>query len=409
MVGLLTAYMLSRRGFETVVVAGGDVRRSASWGNAGYLAAGFGSPIPAAESISQIVKWMLSRMSPIKVSPKFFIKETTRNGWLTKYLKNKGRTSTMEYAKLVRRACLEGMYLLKKVIEEHKLETELRSDGILEVYLNERELGHHLEKLEEARELEIEFKHLDRKECLENNPLLSKNIVGGILFKEDLALHPSKLMLSLRKALAEQFGVPVIDQEVVRMVVDGDSVSSVTLSNGSSLKASYYVVCAGVNTGRLFSQLNITIPMVSGYGYMIMTEPTTEKLRYPTVGGEFRAAASQTAEGNLRVTGFFELRHGASQPVEKRCEFLKKVAARYIPAFGELNLVEKWVGARPCTPDGLPLVGKIVYDNLFVAAGHCRLGLTMAASTAKHVTDLLTGAENPFTPYFDPRRYLVKP
>ena len=63
------------------------------------------------------------------------------------------------------------------------------------------------------------------------------------------------------------------------------------------------------------------------------------------------------------------------------------------------------MGARPCVPDGLPLVGKLrSYKNLIIATGHCRLGLTLAAITSKIVADILNNRENEFMEVLSPAR-----
>ncbi|MEM0383245.1 MAG: FAD-dependent oxidoreductase [Candidatus Caldarchaeum sp.] len=390
-VGLLTSFMLKRKGFDVVVAAGKDMTKAASWGNAGYLAAGFGSPIPSAESISQILKWMMSGESPVKVSPSFFLKEITPSGWITQYLRDSRKTTGLEYALRLRKTCLESVELLKKIIEELSLETDFRSDGILEVYKRRESLEKHLQLLEANKELQLDYKFMDRQECLEEGPLLSKDIVGGILFREDMSLTPFKLVTALRSVLKEKLAAPVIDEDVVKINVEDGRVSSMTLAGGSSLSAREYVVCAGVHTRRLLSQAGVELPIVPAYGYMVMTEPASDRLSRPTAGGEFRVAMSQTAEGNLRATGFFELSNTSQPPLEERCRYLRQKAAEYVPVFAKLNIIQKWFGARPCTPDGLPVVGRVGYRNLVVAAGHCRLGVTTAASTAKTVADILTG------------------
>ncbi|MCS6769332.1 MAG: FAD-binding oxidoreductase [Candidatus Caldarchaeum sp.] len=394
-VGLLTSLMLRRRGFDVALVAGKDLTKAASWGNAGYLAAGFGSPIPSAESISQILKWMISGESPVKVSASFFFREILPGGWLAEYLRESRKTTSLEYALKMRESCFEGVRLLKKIIEEYNLQVDLRADGVLEVYLSRRNLEKHLKLLEQNRELKVDFRFLDREECLNDDPLLSPSIVGGILFKDDLSLTPSKLMQSLRLLLSQRLNVPLIDEEVVKMNVDNRVVSSVSLSNGSSIAGRQYVVCAGVHTKRLLSTIGIEIPLAPAYGYMVMTEPVSERLRHATAGGEFRVAMSQTGEGNLRATGFFELSTAQHLPHDRRCSFLRQKATEYIPAFSKVSIVETWHGARPCTPTGLPVVGWTKYNNLVVAAGHCRLGVTTAAATAKLVSENLLSEKRP--------------
>jgi D-amino-acid dehydrogenase len=52
---------------------------------------------------------------------------------------------------------------------------------------------------------------------------------------------------------------------------------------------------------------------------------------------------------------------------------------------------EVWYGFRPCTPDGLPYIGRSVrYPNLIVATGHAMLGLSLAAGTGRIVADLIS-------------------
>jgi D-amino-acid dehydrogenase len=56
------------------------------------------------------------------------------------------------------------------------------------------------------------------------------------------------------------------------------------------------------------------------------------------------------------------------------------------------------------TPDGLPYIGRIpAFDNVFVAAGHGMLGLSMSPATGKLVAELATGR----APHIDPKPYTV--
>jgi D-amino-acid dehydrogenase len=51
-----------------------------------------------------------------------------------------------------------------------------------------------------------------------------------------------------------------------------------------------------------------------------------------------------------------------------------------------------WAGLRPCSPDGLPYVGRFRgHENLIAATGHAMLGITLAAVTGRLVSDLVSG------------------
>jgi len=53
-----------------------------------------------------------------------------------------------------------------------------------------------------------------------------------------------------------------------------------------------------------------------------------------------------------------------------------------------------WSGLRPCTPDGLPYVGRFRrHPNLVAATGHAMIGMTMATATGKLVSQIVQGRE----------------
>jgi D-amino-acid dehydrogenase len=52
-----------------------------------------------------------------------------------------------------------------------------------------------------------------------------------------------------------------------------------------------------------------------------------------------------------------------------------------------------WSGLRPCTPDGLPVVGTHPRaDRVVLATGHGMLGVTLGPLTGRLVADLVSGA-----------------
>ena len=55
--------------------------------------------------------------------------------------------------------------------------------------------------------------------------------------------------------------------------------------------------------------------------------------------------------------------------------------------------MERWWGFRPCTPDEGPLLGAISISGLWLAAGHHRNGVLLAASTAQLLRKCLLGEE----------------
>jgi len=109
----------------------------------------------------------------------------------------------------------------------------------------------------------------------------------------------------------------------------------------------------------------------------------------------------------LRFGGTLELAGLDLSINQRRVEALRRRASQYIVDTERLELLEIWRGLRPCTPDGLPLLGRSArYGNLIVAAGHAMVGMSLGPVTGKIVAQLATGA-SPVTDIrlLDPRRF----
>ena len=85
-------------------------------------------------------------------------------------------------------------------------------------------------------------------------------------------------------------------------------------------------------------------------------------------------------------------------PGDAHCDplrFVKAVgraAERGLPSLRGRRVLEVWRGLRPCTPDGLPIVGRPAgLANVTLATGHAMMGLTLAPITGRLVAELLAG------------------
>ncbi len=85
-----------------------------------------------------------------------------------------------------------------------------------------------------------------------------------------------------------------------------------------------------------------------------------------------------------------------------RLQLLHEGAAPYLREPECEPIEEQWYGWRPMTWDSLPIIDRSpAMDNVYVAAGHNMLGLSMAPATGKLVSQMLAGED----PFIDPRPY----
>ena len=76
---------------------------------------------------------------------------------------------------------------------------------------------------------------------------------------------------------------------------------------------------------------------------------------------------------------------------ETRARMILELARAQFPNAGDFARAQLWTGLRPLTPDGVPVLGRTRFDNLYLNTGHGTLGWTMAAGSAKTVADLIDG------------------
>jgi D-amino-acid dehydrogenase len=73
-----------------------------------------------------------------------------------------------------------------------------------------------------------------------------------------------------------------------------------------------------------------------------------------------------------------------------------ETAARKLIDLGERLDPAPWMGARPCTPDMKPIIGRAPkHQNLWFAFGHAHQGLTLGPATGRLLAEMMTG-ESPF-------------
>ena len=100
----------------------------------------------------------------------------------------------------------------------------------------------------------------------------------------------------------------------------------------------------------------------------------------------------------LRFAGTLELAGIDFSINQRRVDAIRRGPPDHFEGMDDLELVEIWRGLRPCTPDGLPIVGASgKWENLILAAGHATIGMSLGPVTGEIVAQLACGE----TPEFD--------
>jgi D-amino-acid dehydrogenase len=179
------------------------------------------------------------------------------------------------------------------------------------------------------------------------------------------------------------------------------------VTRAGAVEADQFVLAAGAWSGRLAHQLGCRLPVEAGKGYSVTVARDDAPLGRPVDMIEARVACTPF-DGALRLAGTMELSGLNLRLAPERLAAIRRAGEQYLADWrgGEEHA---WVGMRPLTPDGLPLIGLLPgADNLYVATGHAMLGVTLAPATgealARHMLDDTRASVTQLAP-FDPGRF----
>jgi D-amino-acid dehydrogenase len=400
-VGLMSAYYLNISGHEVIIADKFNFTRSCSYSNAGMIVPSHIIPLAAPGVITMGLKWMLNPGSPFGFNFSFN-KELI--SWVWNFYKSSNKVH-VDKSKIPLR---DYNLLSRELYQElsRSFDFNLKNNGILQMYKTEAAGKDEIETAKEAKLLGLDVEILTGNEVRQIEKI-EVNVAGAVYFKCDSHIHPGKLI----NALLEYFkknNVKVYDDcEITGFEFNNRKISAAVTSS-QKIDADYFVIAAGIRSNQLSRKLNINLPLQSGKGYSITIKDFKNPPAYPSLLLETRAAV--TPMGNdLRLAGTMEIGSNGEEINIKRVKGYLTRIKDYYPGIDPVLPDKKdiWFGHRPCSPDGLPYLGKSEkFNNLIFATGNAMMGLSMGPASGKIVQEIIDNKKLSLdlTP-FKPERY----
>ncbi|GGZ30377.1 D-amino-acid dehydrogenase [Echinicola pacifica] len=380
-VGLYTAYYLLQQGEEVEILDQGEMEVNCSTGNAGMIVPSHIVPLASPGMIAKGFSWMLSSKSPFYIQPRL---DRRLVDWCMLFY----RHSTLQHVKksipsLKALSLLSRQLYVDFVAEHGDNGIQLQEKGLLMLY-----------QTKEGEKEEREFSHLARANGLQVEVLGSEDIQrlepnvevrarGGIYFPEDAHLSPADLHRYLKGYLIKR-GVKIHTNRAVRgFDKQGDMVTAVQTDKGS-IPCGQLMICAGAWSGDLAKMLGFRLPMMGGKGYSFEL-PNQPQLQQASILTEARVSQSPYGP-KVRFGGTMEISNQPQKINLNRVQGIFDAISRYYPDFrAEFPADQQiWSGLRPCSPDGLPYIGKSPrWTNVCFGTGHSMMGLSLAPATGK--------------------------
>ncbi|WP_193614101.1 NAD(P)/FAD-dependent oxidoreductase [Nocardioides lijunqiniae] len=408
-VGLSTAWFLQEHGFQVTVYDRRHVAAGSSWGNAGWLTPALTAPLPEPAVLGYGARAVLSPSSPVYVP----LRPDLR---LLRFLTGFARHSTARRWGLGMRAYAPlnrvALAAYDELTDADVRASARAADPFLACFRTSADRAPLLAELDHVRAAgqDVKYDVLTGDEVRAEEPTLSPQVGAAVRLHGQRYLNPPEFTSALAAAVRQRGGEIVEGAAVTGLDHRADGVRVVARGEGGADRSDRFdsvVLANGAWLGGLARSVGVRQPVQAGRGYSFSV--ACERLPAgPVYFAAQRVACTPltTPDGpRLRVAGMMEFRDPDAALDQRRISAIVEATRPFVTGVDLDHRLDEWVGSRPCTADGLPLIGATNDPRIFVAGGHGMWGMALGPLTGKLLAQRIASGISPaeLVP-FDPLR-----
>jgi D-amino-acid dehydrogenase len=387
-IGLACAHYLERAGRRVTVIDRGAIGGGCSQGNCGLICPSHVLPLAEPGAVSEALRSMLRPGSPLRIQPRF---DPSLWRWLWNFARRCNHRDMLAAGKGIQPLLEMSLKLYLELVHTEGLACEWQRRGQILAFASPQAMRAY-EPTDRVlrKEFGISAERLNGSELVDREPALQSCLAGGWYYEEDAQVRPDRLLHSWRDLLAAREVTFVEHCEVFDWVRNSNGKAIAVRTAAGELSAQSFVLAAGAWTPRLARQLQMRVPLQPGKGYSI-TLPRPEKCPQTPILLPERRVVITPFDSGLRLGSIMEFAGFDNSIRSRRLRLLSDAANDYLCQPPAPDPTAKpWIGFRPMTYDSLPVIDRSPRDeNIFVAAGHSMLGLSMAPGTGRLIADLV--------------------
>ncbi len=413
-IGLFSAYYLNKQGYEVTIIERSNGDDGCSMGNAGMIVPSHFIPLAVPGMIEKGIKWMFNSESPFYVKPRLNLDLLS---WGLKFYQAANKKQVERAMPALRDISLLSKALYQDLAKTPDFDFSFEEKGLMMLCKTEHSFEEEVEVAHQANELGLKTKILTTKELHQLEPEVKPDVAGAIFYEGDAHLYPNQLIKNLKKHLQNKGVKFLYNTEVTGFEFEKSEIKKIKIrqvventTQHSELKTHNLIIATGSWSPLLAEMLNIGLPMQAGKGYSITYDQNEgKKLNIPSILLEARVAITPMSANLIRFGGTMEI-GGLNDAINmNRVRGIIKAVPNYFPDY-QIAMPQKeqvWYGLRPCSPDGLPYIGRTnKFKNLVIASGHAMMGLSLAPATGKLVQEILDNQKNSIEiDLYKPERY----
>ncbi len=397
-IGTACAHYLMKSGWHVTVIDRGQFGRGCSHGNCGFICPSHVLPLAVPGAVGRAFKALFQPNSPLSIKPRL---DPGLWRWLYRFARRCTARDMLTAGRAIQALWGSSRALYDDLFRTEPLEAEWETRGLLFVFLTAEAMNHYAETDRLLREnFGLAATRYNGQALTNLEPALKPGLAGGWHYLTDGHLRPNKLLSSWRNLLISH-GVAIHEHCEFLGFSRGENRADAIRTSTGEMTADAFVVAAGAWTPRLKLELGCRIPIQPGKGYSLTMARPKLCPRIPLIFEEHRVAVTPMQSG-YRLGSIMEFAGYDTTLRQSRLDLLRAGASHYLQEPTAEPILESWYGWRPMTPDSLPIVGRSpALSNVYLAAGHNMLGLSMAPATGKLIAELVNGQ----TPHIDPAPY----
>jgi len=391
-VGACSALELARAGHAVTLIDAGEPagRQSASYGHGCWISPASVVPMSMPGLWKKIPGYLLNPNGPLVIRWRHVPRLLP---WLLRFLWSGSSVRRVEAtARALDRLLHDSPERHQALSREIGTPDLIRLEGLLYAYPDRKAfeaegLSWHLRAMTGLR-----WRELDAGTLAEREPDLDRRYTFGVLAEDGAHCVDPAAYVAAIVDTAREHGAKVVRATASGIALDGKRLVGVRTDAGL-IECDRVVVAAGVWSKRLARSAGDHIPLESERGYHGVVALESGGPRHPVMPSDGKMANTPTSAG-LRLSGQVELASVDTPPNWGRVDILIDHARATYPALAEMprRPIDRWMGHRPSTPDGLPVIGRSsLSPDVFYAFGHGHVGFAAGPATGRIVAEHVAG------------------
>ena len=383
-VGTCSALYLQREGFDVTLIERKQPGEACSHGNAGNLGIASCVPYSTPGMLFKVPKLLLDPSGPLAVGPVHFFKALP---WFWRFIRAGKHERVEEISDALRSLMARLKDAYDPLIQAAGAHNLIVQAGRIQVHESAASMKGGEYGMDIRRRRDIAFDVLSGDEARRLEPALGPTVAGGYYIPEGShCLNPGRFVKMLAASFVRQGGRLV--QADVKAFDLARAGAARMITGGDPIDADAVVIAAGAWSKTLARQLGTRIPLQAERGYHSMLPNHAINLRIPITASDRFITLTPMEEG-LRVSGMGEFADPDAPAHFDYCRRMIGHAKKLLPGLNDAGAYD-WMGPRPATPDGKPVIDRSArHPWAYFAFGHGHVGLGTGAITGRVISQLV--------------------